>query len=367
VVRPRTDGYHIPLEELFGLMKCRVTPPRTLYHPVLPSRHTSGKVLFDLTPMTGTWTHMELQAAVRAGYVINEIYEQHHFERRLNNLFKSYNETFFDIKRRAKAEGNKGLEAIAKLCINGPTGKWGFNPSKSKSNKLVRDDADLKRFLCGRFDTVNVNFFNDDVCLVSVAENDIMTEHHKSNVYISAFITAYSRMKLYEEALLPLGEKVLYFDTDSVMYVSPTGEHLIPIDTTGALGLWTSEAPSGDHFVEFVSAGPKCYALRSFSGNNDISKIKGCFLHYRNEKIFTFNNLKHVVLCKAYAIDTEKMVLHKDETIMRKKYFDVLVEENKGKVLWLQYDKRVIVTPVQEFDQVTVVDTLPYNHVHLNS
>jgi len=366
VVRPRIDGYTIPLNELFGVMKCKVTPPRHLYHPVLPTRSKSGKVLFDLNPTVGTWTHVELQTAVLMGYVINEVYEQHHFERRLNNLFKSYNETFFEIKRQAKRDGNKGLEAIAKLCINGPTGKWGFNPSKSKSNKIVRDDAELKRFLCGRFDSVGVNFLNDDVCVVSVSDNNIMSEHHKSNVYISAFITAYSRMKLYHDALLPLQEKVLYFDTDSVMYVSPTGNHLIPIDTTGALGLWTSEAPVDDHFIEFCATGPKCYALKSFSGNNDIAKIKGCFLHYRNQQKFTFDTLKHTILCKALNLDTEKVILHQHEKIMRKKYFEILVEDNKGKVMWFNYDKRVIVTPSQKYDHVTVVDTLPYNHMLIN-
>ena len=46
-----------------------------------------------------------------------EVYEQHHFTEKSNTLFREYNETFFDIKRRAKEDGNKGLEAIAKMCI----------------------------------------------------------------------------------------------------------------------------------------------------------------------------------------------------------------------------------------------------------
>ena len=48
-------------------------------------------------------------------------------------------------------------------------------------------------------------------------------------------------MKLYEDALEPLGSIVLCFDTNCVniiMYVSKTGEHLVEPDTTGALGLW---------------------------------------------------------------------------------------------------------------------------------
>ena len=42
-----------------------------------------------------------------------------------------------------KFEGNKGLEAIAKMCVNGPTGKWGFNPSKQKRTRIVRETTDF--------------------------------------------------------------------------------------------------------------------------------------------------------------------------------------------------------------------------------
>jgi hypothetical protein len=34
---------------------------------------------FPLYPITGTWTHVELQKAVSLGYVIEEVYEQHHY------------------------------------------------------------------------------------------------------------------------------------------------------------------------------------------------------------------------------------------------------------------------------------------------
>ena len=61
-----------------------------------------------------------------------------------------------------------------------------------------------------------------------------------------------------------LGEKVLYFATDSVIYVSPNSQLLIPIDTIGEMGLWTDENKNpNDPFVEFVSSGPKSYSIRS--------------------------------------------------------------------------------------------------------
>ena len=53
-----------------------------------------------------------------------------------------YNKTFFDIKRKAKLEGNKGLEAIAKMY----TGKLGFNLSKQKGTRIVRYSADFYKY-----------------------------------------------------------------------------------------------------------------------------------------------------------------------------------------------------------------------------
>jgi len=321
--------------------------------------------LFHLEPMEGTWTSFEVQKAVQLGYVIECMYEVHHFEHRSNSLFRAYNETFFEIKRRAKVEGNKGLEAVAKMCINGPTGKWGFNPSKQMGVRLVTETADFFKYLCGKYDKVTLQTITEEVSVARLSDNDHMTEHSKSNVYISAFITGYARMKLYEDALEVLQEKVLYFDTDSVIYVSPTGEHLITPDTTGALGLWTSELKVGDYYTEFVSAGPKTYCCKSFSGDKDVAKSKGFSLHYKNQQIFNFESLKEQVFSKVRDEHIEKLVLHLGEDIMRKDRFQVAVEPNRGKVINMVYDKRVI-TPVDDIENITCVDTLPHGHVVLH-
>ena len=112
---------------------------------------------------------------------------------------------------------------------------------------------------------MTIDIINEEVALAFVNETNDMTEQIKSNAYISAFLTGYLRLKLYEFLEL-LEEKVLYFDTDSIMYVSHTGEHLVTPDTTGNLGEWTFELPPNDYFVEFVSAGPKTYAMCSLTG-----------------------------------------------------------------------------------------------------
>ena len=90
-------------------------------------------------------------------------------------------------------------------------------------------------------------------------------------MYVAAFVTAYARLKLYS-ALELLDDNVLYFVTDSVMYCSPTGSHILPVDNSDMLGAWADELKKSpdDYFTEFVSAGPKTYALKSSSGKNNM-------------------------------------------------------------------------------------------------
>lgn len=354
----------LPIDEVFGLIKCIVEPPKDLYFPVLPDRLPNGKVVFHLNRMLGTWTSVEVQRAVKLRYRVVDVLEQHHFYEKSNTLFKSYNDTFFAIKREAKLAGNKGREAIAKMCINGPTGKWGYNPSKERACKVIRDSAELFSLFIGSYEKLNMNFINGDVCMVKSEESSEYTEHSRSNVYISAFITAYSRDKLYAEALQPLNRSVLYFDTDSVIYVSPTGDHLIPVDTTGAMGLWTSEAKDGDWFTEFVSAGPKTYALRSHSGEKNIAKSKGFSLHFNNSQIFNLESLREKVMYKSLHAKFTKMCLHKGESLLRREDLQVTVHENRGKILNMDYDKREILyyKPDTPNHLITMVDTLPHGH-----
>jgi hypothetical protein len=80
-----------------------------------------------------------------------------------------------------------------------------------------------------------------------------------------------------------------------VIYVSPDGNPIIPIDTTKTMGLWTSEAAEGDYFTDFCSAGPKTYALKSFNGKV-IEKSKGFSLHFNNIKIFNYDSLEQQVI-----------------------------------------------------------------------
>ena len=71
----------------------------------------------------------------------------------------------------------------------------------------------------------------------------------KTNIFIAAFTTCQARLKLYE-SLEALGDRVLYYDTDSVIYTWKPGQTKIPLGDY--LGDMTNELDEGDYIVEFV-------------------------------------------------------------------------------------------------------------------
>ena len=100
--------------------------------------------------------------------------------------------------------------------------------------------------------------------------------NNKVNVVIAAFTTAYARLKLYDLLDL-LQERVLYYDTDSVIYVHQPGKPDPPLGNY--LGDLTDELDAGDYITSFVSGGPKNYAYRTKRGKAE-TKIRGITLDY---------------------------------------------------------------------------------------
>ena len=73
--------------------------------------------MFPFTPLTATWTFVELQLTVSVSNEIQQVCTQHHFEQQSSTLFRNYIAMFFDIKKKAAKDGNVGLKEVAKLII----------------------------------------------------------------------------------------------------------------------------------------------------------------------------------------------------------------------------------------------------------
>ena len=104
--------------------------------------------------------------------------------------------------------------------------------------------------------------------VASSAEEDYNEGNTTSNVAIAALTTSYARLRLLD-MMRKLGDRVLYTDTDSVIYVSRPGDWEPKLGTS--LGEWDNQLePGEDHIRSFVSLGPKTYAYTTDTGRTEI-------------------------------------------------------------------------------------------------
>ena len=87
-----------------------------------------------------------------------------------------------------------------------------------------------------------------------------------------------------------LNEKVLHFDTDSIIY---TNDGTKNIKTGDMLGDMTDEL-SGKEITNFVSTGPKSYSFK-YGDDNEKSTIKGFTLNHENSSILNYNSMSKIV------------------------------------------------------------------------
>ena len=64
--------------------------------------------------------------------------------------------------------------------------------------------------------------------VVTTRTEEEYVKRFKTNLFIAIFTTAHARFKLYE-VLETLQERVLYYDTDSVIYKWRPGQTVIPL------------------------------------------------------------------------------------------------------------------------------------------
>jgi hypothetical protein len=117
--------------------------------------------------------------------------------------------------------------------------------------------------------------------LISYHEkNEFIEDCPFGNVVLACFTTAHAHLHLYE-TLQPLGERVLNFDTDRIIYQHDGSQfNLIIIQS---LDGWTDEL-SSDHITKYIFGGPKNYAYET-QGRKSVCKLKGLTLNYHTSQI----------------------------------------------------------------------------------
>ena len=178
--------------------------------------------------------------------------------------------------------------------------------------------------------------------------SDFMSANDMTNVFLAAFTTAHARLRLYD-VLDSLNQKVLYFDTDSVIYVIRDGEDEPVIGDF--LGDLTDEL-GGKHIVEFVSAGPKNYAYR-LNDETVCCKVKGFTLNHENAKNVNFDSMCSEVFLWHFFRSSASLSIENPRQICRDPKRQCLFNRHQAKSYSVVYDKRRVLQNM---------DTLPYGH-----
>ncbi|XP_030757090.1 uncharacterized protein LOC115882961 [Sitophilus oryzae] len=344
------------LLETDGLIKCRILPPQQLIHPVLPVK-LNDKLMFVLCytcgktgarecshsdeerAINGTWVIDEVVKSVEKGYLILDIQEiwkykvtQYNPETKEGGLFNGYISKFLKIKQESsgwpsycttpqskdqyvreylaregvtldpqKVAVNPGLRQLGKAVITSFWGKLGQRENQGKTSIVNRPEALFSMLTNPATDVNSILSVNDDTLLVNWSFKDEAYDVLPTvNVCLAAYTTAQARLKLYSY-LEKVGDNAIYTDTDSVIYLSKTGQEDIRLGNF--LGEMTDELEGygeGSYIDEFVSGGPKNYTYKVYSpktGEYSITcKVKGLSLNYNASQTVNFETIKSMVL-----------------------------------------------------------------------
>ena len=318
----------------FGYIRCTVIPNRQDTLGLLPFRDpTSGRLEFPLFPMTGCWGTEELRLALENGYVIEDIFEVYHWSEAESSdtLLRGYVSFFLRMKQ--ESEGWKKLGAssetpdleeqllvqqkvfiesgcigririenvaknpvkrqMAKLFLNSLWGKFCQKPH-SEHYTVIHG---YQQFASLWFDpTVDRSKFcfrhlGGDTWKVKYAVFDDYTRPNpKYNIFLSSKVTEWARCILHRRMLVIGPERVLYCDTDSIMFLWP--KNGVKLDNVG-LGNWVDEYPNKT-ILRLYALAPKFYYLEF--EDDSLLKSKGIQVNAHNTSLIHGESLAKQLL-----------------------------------------------------------------------
>jgi hypothetical protein len=220
--------------------------------------------------------------------------------------------------------------------LNSLWGRFGMNTNKSKM-KIITETTEWYKLLTDNSIEINsIHMSNDNKNKsFQIFYNDKEELHdggNQKNLVLASFVTSYARLKLFRE-LVKINERVLYFDTDSIIYISKPNMYEPKLGDY--LGEFTDEL-NGLSILIFLSLGAKNYAKLLSNGETDCV-VKGFSLNFIASLKINFETMKNIVLK-----DNKKKIFVSQNKIVRNKKKWLLTTSNIEKLYGLVYDKRII-------------------------
>lgn len=314
--------------------------------------------------LKGIWTTAELTLALEKGYIFLEVYAVYHFESWDDGIFKDYIRTWLKVKQESSGWPDSTIgsnDQESRLLRNEYLNKW-FNDfgilldsSAIQKNPAKRSMAKLKlnslwvshvliyymnhikflRVSQGKFgqrrnltqtaicfdkatlDEV-INPDRGDIVICNELEigqeglqisykfaNEEDAHEGMTSYQLVSFVTSYARVMLYkmmDQVETKGGEgSVLYYDTDSIIFVEKIGANLI--ETGETLGCMTDEVISetndpGAYICRAGFTAPKSYYLVykwSDGKESTVIKVKGISLHSAAAKVLSEKSMNNLI------------------------------------------------------------------------
>lgn len=256
----------------FGVGRFKVYIPEDAFIPTLPVRDVDESLNFPVGEIEGYYTYEEIRWAMTHGAIVLEEEDgwgtnegSRYFSRFITDLYAKREPLKVQIKEMEK----KGIPVppdvnflyiFIKLIMNSCYGKFAQNTDKEEfiSDSYEPEYLEKKKGrLCGYMLGMNHYQF------------DFQEPPTNANYIWAAYITSYARMTL-GDGLIKVnkaGHRLLYCDTDSIMFLKKEGAE-IPLSLHDSeLGKWGAKSYVWGRFE-----GPKGYMLRDERGRESVTQ-----------------------------------------------------------------------------------------------
>ena len=314
-----------------GILQVRVFPPDNLWLPFLPYKF-GDKTFYALcafcveNSLTDVCTHTESERSWVQTYCSNEVnyalslgytfkvYEIFQYEKtapifkKILNILGSFkikysgfpntaitdqqkhdycakiNEANGYIDDRVKltienVKRQENLRQFYKDCLNKVLGKW--SQDEKSNNKFVTTYRELEDIYYEPKNSVKEVFHivNNVMQVKYETKEDYHRKNLKTNVVIGSFITSSARITMHKSMtdLMIKGGKLIYHDTDSIVFAFPKNQPL-PLKIGENFSEYKHELGDDSTLLRISASGPKAYTIIYRKSDGSIKKdlkIKG--------------------------------------------------------------------------------------------
>jgi hypothetical protein len=270
MIKYHNNMNNIKLSDFFGFVLAQIHCPSTMLRPVLPYKY-EGKTIYPTGYWIGIYFSEELKAVEKLGYKITLI-KGYEFSK--IDLFSKYIDHFFEKKKFSSG----ATRFIAKMHLNQLYGYFGRRQDLIETINVFNKDLNLYASYRLIKTIIRINNEISTILLHCNINQELINELNnklelklksnfkivKTNVSISAAVTAYARIHMIHFKLLP---GTVYTDTDSIFTTDILPDHLIGRD----IGLMKDEL-DGNTILEGYFLGIKQYGYKYLNNNQIIEK-----------------------------------------------------------------------------------------------